>query len=132
MTIPAGAGAVLRDLRKRSRATTVIIVVVAVVLLLIVAGDPKAWPVLVLFGGTGVLSWLLYKLRKRAIVLCEQGLVVARAGRTTLVPWQRVKRVRVIRGRYTAHVVDYDDTNCLLADRSAGGLIEERIRAQHG
>jgi hypothetical protein len=128
MSIPADAGPVLRDLRKRSRVSDVIILVLAVMLLLIVAGDPKSWPLAAIFGGAGVLAWLLYKLRKRAVAICEHGLVVARAGRTTLVPWDRVKRVRILRGKYTAHVVDYDDTNCLLTDHAADSLIGERIR----
>lgn len=128
MSIPADAGPVLRDLRKRSRVSTVIAVVLAVMLLLIVAGDPNAWPLPAAFGGAGVLAWLLYKLRKRAIAIHEHGLVVAKAGRATFVPWDRVKRVRVIRGKYTSHVVDYDETNCLLTDHSARGLIEQRAR----
>ena len=128
MSIPADAGPVLHDLRKRSRKTIVILAVLAIVLALIVAGDPKSWPVAAFFGGVGVLSWLLYKLRKRAILVCENGLVVAKAGRARLVPWHRVKRLRRIRGKYTSWVVDYDDTNCL-TDQMGGGMIEARMRA---
>ena len=140
MGIPSEAGELIVDLRRVGtfRHQRLVFGGIFALLGLVVAGDPSAWPVLAVYGGIAMLTWLILTFIGSVRAVCERGVVVRSRWSHHVVPWTDVRglhqrRVASRGGPYILTFVETDGRAVPLprsfGRRGGSGEIAAAIRA---